>query len=140
MEQEVDVKLYMVTLPTHTSHALNPSNVTCFKPFKTTFRKMKDSTIAKNNYLEPNKITLATWVDKGLQQSLKNKNIKLGIKVVGIWPLNHTTMVGKFGPSDVFIAIEEEEHELSYHLDAIDESSNNEVEVAIKLLNIVGTF
>jgi hypothetical protein len=49
-------------------------------------------------------------------------------------------MVGKFGPSDVFIAIEEEEHELSYHLDAIDESSNNEVEVAIKLLNIVGTF
>jgi hypothetical protein len=49
-------------------------------------------------------------------------------------------MVGKFGPSDVFTATKEEEHELSYHLDATNESSNNEVEVAIELLNIVGAF
>ncbi len=34
----------------------------------------------------------------------------------------------------------EEEHGLSYHLDAIDESINNAVEVTTKLLNIVRTF
>jgi hypothetical protein len=33
--------LHMVTLPTHTSHALQPLDVSCFKPFKTTFRKEK---------------------------------------------------------------------------------------------------
>ncbi len=49
-------------------------------------------------------------------------------------------MVGKFGPSDVFITTKEEEHENSYHLNAIDESNNNEAETTIELLNIVGTF
>jgi hypothetical protein len=49
-------------------------------------------------------------------------------------------MVGKFGPSDVLIATEEEENELSYHLYAIDESSNNEAEATIKLLNMARTF
>jgi len=73
----------MVTLPTHT-YALQPLDVTYFKPFKITFRKKKNFTMAKNNYLEPNKVTLATWVDKALQQSLKKKNIKLRFKVYGI--------------------------------------------------------
>jgi hypothetical protein len=42
--------------------------------------------------------------------------------------------------SDVFIAIKETEHELSYHSNATDESRNNEANVAIKLLNIIRTF
>jgi hypothetical protein len=49
-------------------------------------------------------------------------------------------MVGKFGPSDVFIAAKKPEHELSYYSNVIDESSNNEVNVAIKLLNIIKSF
>jgi len=28
----------MITLPFHTSHILQTSNVTCFKPFNTTFK------------------------------------------------------------------------------------------------------
>jgi hypothetical protein len=49
-------------------------------------------------------------------------------------------MVGKIGPNDVFNIVKEEEHELSYHSNATDDPNNNEVEVAIMLLNIVGTF
>ncbi len=30
--------LDFITLPSHTSHALQPLDVTCFKPFKTTFK------------------------------------------------------------------------------------------------------
>ncbi len=41
--------------------------------------------MAKNKYLEPNKVTLVEWVDKALQQSLKKENIK--IKVQGLWNL-----------------------------------------------------
>jgi nitrate reductase NapE component len=92
----------MVILPTQISHVLQPLDVTCFKPFKATFRKERDSTMVKNNYLEPNKTTLATWVDKASQQSLDNENIKSRFKVFGIWPLNCVAMVGKFSPSDVF--------------------------------------
>jgi hypothetical protein len=61
----------MLTLPTHTSHVLQPLNVTYFKPLKIALKKKKKSTMAKNNYLEPNKATLETWVDKALVKSMK---------------------------------------------------------------------
>ncbi len=109
----MEIRLDMLTLPTHISHALQQLDVICFKPFKTTFRKEKVFTMAKNNYLELDKVTLAAWVDEALQQSLKNENIKSWFKVYGIWPFNLITMVGKISPSDVFIATKEEEHELS---------------------------
>jgi hypothetical protein len=46
LEQAVEIGLDMVTLFAHTSHALQPLDVTNFKPFKTTFGK-KNSTMAK---------------------------------------------------------------------------------------------
>jgi hypothetical protein len=71
---------------------------------------------------------------------LKKENIKSRFKVFRIWPLNHVAMVGKFGLNGVFIVAKEKEHELSYHSNATNESSNNEANVAIKLLNIIKTF
>jgi len=41
-------------------------------------------------------------------------------------------MVGKFGLRDVFIVVKEKEHEPSYHLDAINEFNNSEVEATRK--------
>jgi hypothetical protein len=35
------VGLDLITPPSHTSHALQPFDVTCFKPFKTVFRAYK---------------------------------------------------------------------------------------------------
>jgi hypothetical protein len=77
---------------------------------------------------------------KGLATILKKANIKSRFRVFRIWPLNHAAMVGNFGPSDVFIAANETKHELSYHSNATYESNNNEVSIAIKLLNIIRTF
>jgi hypothetical protein len=37
IEQMQEFGLNMVTLLSHTSHALQPLNVSCFKPFKSTF-------------------------------------------------------------------------------------------------------
>jgi hypothetical protein len=53
----------MITLPLNTSYALQPLDVSYFKPFKTTFRKVKDATMSKNNHMELDKITLTKWVD-----------------------------------------------------------------------------
>jgi hypothetical protein len=102
-------------------------------------RKKKIMPWQKNNYLEPHKITL-TWVDKALQKSLKKENIKSRCKVYGIWPLNPTTMVGKFGPNDVFIVAKEEEHELSYYLNATNECRTMKLKLSQSLLNIARTF
>jgi hypothetical protein len=59
IEQAQTFKLDMVTLLSHTSHALQPLDVVCFKPFKTTFRKEKKTTMINRNYIELDKIVLA---------------------------------------------------------------------------------
>jgi hypothetical protein len=71
----------------------------------------------------------------------KNDKIRVqGLQNVAI--KSCATMVGKFGPSEVFTIVEEEGAENAYQSNATINSNNNgdEVEVAIDLLNIAGTF
>jgi hypothetical protein len=51
IEQAKDFGLNMKTLPSHTSHALQPLDVFCFKPFKITFKKVKDAAMSKSNHM-----------------------------------------------------------------------------------------
>ncbi len=92
--------LDMITLPSHTSPALQPLNVFCFKPFKTTFRKVKDVAMSRSNHMETNKITLARWVDQALEQSLTKQNIKF--TTTCIWLLNPKAMDNKTKPLRVY--------------------------------------
>ncbi len=46
------------TLPSDTSYALQPLDVTCFKPFKTKFKKERDGIMASRNYTKLDKIIL----------------------------------------------------------------------------------
>jgi hypothetical protein len=48
--------------------------------------------MAKNNYLEPNKITLAGHVDKALDQTLARRNFIWGLRAIRIWPFNLKAM------------------------------------------------
>jgi hypothetical protein len=76
--------LNMITLLSHTSHALQPLDVSYFKPFKTSFRKERNNNMVRNNYNELNKATLTTWVNKALDVALSKSNIKSGFQVTGI--------------------------------------------------------
>jgi hypothetical protein len=44
IEQAYEARLDMITLPSHTSHVLQPLNVKCFRPFNSAFKKEKDET------------------------------------------------------------------------------------------------
>jgi hypothetical protein len=79
-----------------------PLNVNYFKPFKMAFKKEKNNSMVRNNYNEPNKATLAMWVDKALDIALSKKNIKSGFKVIGIWPFNPKAMDGRTKPSEFY--------------------------------------
>ncbi len=59
--------------------------------------------MVRNNYNEPNKATLATWVDKALDIALSKKNIKSGFKVIGIWPFNPKAMDGRTKPDEFYV-------------------------------------
>ncbi len=67
------------------------------------FRKEKDATMANNNYIEPDKITLANWVEKALNQSMTKKNILSRFRLARIWPLNPTIMHGKTNLNGLYI-------------------------------------
>jgi hypothetical protein len=56
----------MITIPSHTLHAFQPLDISCFKHFKTTFKKKNGATMARRKYNELGKIALARWVDKVL--------------------------------------------------------------------------
>jgi hypothetical protein len=55
--------------------------------------------MAKNNYVEPNKIALVGWVDKVLDHILIKKNITSKSKDIRIWPLNFKAMDEKNEPN-----------------------------------------
>jgi hypothetical protein len=46
-----------------------------FKPFKTLFKKVRDATMVKRNYMELEKIILIGCVDHALDHSLTQKNM-----------------------------------------------------------------
>ncbi len=64
IEQAHQFRLYMVIFFSYTSHALQPLDISCFKIFKTTFRKERDSAMSKKICKEPNKIVLVGGIVK----------------------------------------------------------------------------
>jgi hypothetical protein len=98
IEQAQAFGLDMVTWPSHTSHALQPLNVACFKLFKIALKKESDTTMINRNYIDPENVVLVGWVDKALDQALSRKNIILGFKSTRIWPLDPKAMDERIRP------------------------------------------
>ena len=88
MESGLDI----VSLPFHTNHALQPLDVACFKPFKTTFRRCRDLWSLENNKKEVGKQDLCEWTSRALRAALTPNNIRAGFRSTGIWPLNRTAV------------------------------------------------
>ena len=98
MESGLDI----ISLPSHTSHALQPLDVACFAPFKTAFRKQRDAwtVLHKNSKVE--KHDLCEWTSKALQLVVTERNIKSGFRKIGIWPLDREAAKGAMAPSAGF--------------------------------------
>lgn len=94
--------LDILTLPSHTSHALQPLDVAVFKPFKRYFREYRDFWTSRNMHQPAGKETLAEWVSLALRKALSPKNIKNGFASTRIIPLNHSAVDGQFAPSRAF--------------------------------------
>ena len=95
MESGLDI----VSLPCPTSHALQPLNISCFKPFKTAFRKLRDRWSLTNKTKVVDKQTLCEWTSQALEVALMPSNIRAGFRGTGIWPLDHQVAKAAMKPS-----------------------------------------
>jgi len=102
--------LDLLTFPSHTSHALQPLDMTCFKPFKMFFRAYKDKWTLENTGKMPIKEDLAQWVSHALRKALSQENICKGFEVTSIFPLNADAVHSKLGPSSVYAQRKGKQH------------------------------
>ena len=98
MESGLDI----ISLPSHTSHALQPLDIACFKPFKTAFRQIRDAWCLANKNEPVGKQTLCEWTSKALKRALIPTNIKSGFREAGIWPLDREASKAFMLPSHGF--------------------------------------
>ena len=103
MESGLDI----VSLPSHTSHALQPLGIAYFKPFKTAFRKLKDMWLLTNKTRIVDKQTLYEWTLQALKVALTPNIIKEGFKGTSIWPLDRQATRVAMKPSQGFIYVED---------------------------------
>ena len=113
--------LDIISLPSHTSHALQPLGVSCFKPFKTAFRQIRDYWTLLNKGKRVEETDLCDWTFQTLEKSLTEKNIKSSFKKTGIWPFNGHVVLGSMQPSIGF-----EEGQEGYVPSVIDELEGEE--------------
>jgi len=84
-----------LTLPSHTSHEIQPLDVSYFKPFKLAFSLLRDVWTLKNKSKGATKEVLASWVSKALQKGLLESNIRSGLYTTSIFMFNPHVMDGK---------------------------------------------
>ena len=94
--------LDIITLPSHTSHRLQPLDISIFKPFKVAFRQYRDKWTIQNKGRGAQKEELAEWVSLGLRKALTPEKIVKGFAATGIWPLRPTAMDSHMQPSECF--------------------------------------
>jgi hypothetical protein len=90
------VGLHLLTLPSHYSHAMQPLDVSVFKPFKLAFRVYMDIWTVQNRGRGARKEVLASWVSKALRRALTKENILSGFRATSIFPFNSSKMDDKW--------------------------------------------
>jgi 4-hydroxybenzoate polyprenyltransferase len=80
--------IYLLFLPPHTSHVLQPLDLSIFSPIKTFYRS-EISALAFGTDITPiGKITFLQSYNKARTAALTKRNITAGWKATGLWPEN----------------------------------------------------
>jgi hypothetical protein len=111
VQKAMEVGLDLLTLPSHTSHCLQPLDVSIFGPFKRAFKRCRDRWTLQNIGRGASKAVLAQWVSSALEKALTENNIRSGFWAIGIWPLNKDVVNQYMLPSVQFVPANHSEDE-----------------------------
>ncbi|KAI5082720.1 hypothetical protein GOP47_0002463 [Adiantum capillus-veneris] len=127
----------IVTLPAHTSHKLEPLDVSVFKPLKVQFRKERDKWQQRTASKQASKTELASIVAIAISLSLTEANIKAGFRATGIWPLDFAAVKFEGMPCNHINLVEEtsplDETESQVPKTPIEQPIEDEVEAILAL-------
>ena len=81
-------KVAVIYLPAHSSHALQPLDVSCFSPVKTKYTSLLQRL---SRYQLTDKVRCHNFIENykiAREVGLSTRNIKTGFKTAGLWPIN----------------------------------------------------
>jgi hypothetical protein len=80
--------IYLLFLPAHSSHVLQPLDISIFSPLKNAYRQHLHSLTTTNDSTLAMKILFLESYSKAREAALSDKNIRGGWKGSGLWPVN----------------------------------------------------
>ncbi|KAH7459443.1 hypothetical protein FOMA001_g19978 [Fusarium oxysporum f. sp. matthiolae] len=80
--------IYLLFLPAHSSHVLQPLDVAVFGPLKRAYRRLllDFASVADDSHI--GKITFLYTYDKARKEAITKSNAIAGFKATGLWPVN----------------------------------------------------
>lgn len=78
--------IHMVELPAHTSHWLQPSDRTVFKPLKEFYSREAQELMSQFPGIVTKRATFASLFATAWTKAMTKKNICAGFRACGIWP------------------------------------------------------
>lgn len=92
----------LLTLPSHTSHVIQPLDVSVFEPFKAYSKSKWAEFVTRFPNIDIIREKLVELGNKAMIRAMNPSNIKFGFKRTGIWPLNSNALVGDMRPSETY--------------------------------------
>ena len=80
--------IYLLFLPPHASHVLQPLDLTVFSPLKAAYRKPSGSSTTDNETSVASKAAFLESYYKARQMAMTERNIRSGWLPSGLWPVN----------------------------------------------------
>lgn len=93
IEVENTMGIGLLTFPAHTSHWLQPLDLSVFGPFKIYFKGERAAWMEIHLGEEVKGFELDELASKAFKRALTPSNIKVGFRRTGIWPLNYDALL-----------------------------------------------
>lgn len=99
----IENNIVLICLPPHTTHILQPLDVSVFKPVKSAWKKVIDDYFKRTNYQSIDKKVFPSLVNELYQKAFKKEHAISGFVKTGLFPLDGSKITDEsLGVSIVF--------------------------------------